>query len=136
MEQEKKDKAAADKKQAAEDKKNQPKKPAGSKQEPVPPTVEQFKAFQKWETERVQSISTEITEGYHKHMMWYTLAVALAVSRAPTDGAVILAYVAILGRIVQVFGWYSQRKVLYMGGCGFEVFCSTILFFYAMAWEP
>ena len=72
-------------------------------------TKEEKEDFNKWEKERIQSITNEIVEYYPKIMLFHSILVTFCAIRSPTDVAVVLTYFTIILRMIMVFGWYCKR---------------------------
>jgi len=93
------------------------------------------KAYQKWEDERLKSISNQIVEYFPQAMIFHTIIVSMAAIRAPTDFAAALVLFAMLMRIIIVFGYYCNKKIIYIGGGAMEVFINFMLLFVAMVYN-
>ena len=98
-------------------------------------TDEEMVAYLEWEDQRIQSISNQIVEFFPQVMMFHTLIVGITAIRAPTDFACSLTYFAMLLRIIMVFGYYANKKIIYVGASGLEIFINFILLFTAMGYN-
>ena len=94
-----------------------------------------MKAYLEWEDSRMQSISNQIVEYFPTVMMFHTLIVGITAIRAPTDFACSLVYFTMVLRIIMVFGYYANKKAIYMGASGMEIFANFILLFTAMGYS-
>ena len=65
-------------------------------------------------------------------MFFHTIIVALCAIRSPTDLCVGCAYFAMLFRMVMVFGFYADKKAIYIFFGGLEVFLNFIMLFATM----
>ena len=68
-------------------------------------------------------------------MMFHTIIVSMCAIRAPTSFALTCAIFAMLMRILMVFGYYSGRKVVYIGASGMEIFMNFIILFITMGYS-
>ena len=96
-------------------------------------TDKENNAYRKWEKDRLQSISAQIVEWFPDVMFFHTCFVGLCVIRAPTDFAVSAALFALLMRIIVVFGFYCNKKIVWIGASSVEVLTNFFLVFIAMA---
>lgn len=69
-------------------------------------------------------------------MMFHSLVVAYCAIRSPTDTAVVLTYFTVILRIIEVFGWYCQRKFVYLAAGSAEALINVILFFITLTYNP
>mmetsp|Transcript_15664 Transcript_15664/g.24007 ORF Transcript_15664/g.24007 Transcript_15664/m.24007 type:complete len:91 (+) Transcript_15664:436-708(+) len=88
-----------------------------------------------WETKRLQSISNYIVEYFPQVMIFHTIIVSMCALRAPTDFAVACTVFCMLLRILMAFGYYCNKKTVYVGASGLEVFCNFMLIFIAMGYS-
>jgi len=65
-------------------------------------------------------------------MYFHTIIVALCAIRSPTDLCVACTYFAMLARVVMVFGFYANKKTIYIAFGSFEIFLNFILLFATM----
>lgn len=96
---------------------------------------EEREAFKKWEQQRLQSISNQIVEFFPQVMIWHTMIVSICAIRSPVDFAVSCTLFAMLMRIVMVFGYYCNKKVVWIAASGLEIFCNFCLLFIAMGYS-
>jgi len=96
---------------------------------------EELQDYIDWEDGRLQSISNQIVEYFPQIMIWHTMIVSLCVIRAPIDFAVSCALFALLMRIVMVFGYYCNKKMVYITASALEIFCNFCLLFIAMGYS-
>jgi hypothetical protein len=75
-------------------------------------------------------------EYFPRLMMFHSIVVAFCAIRSPTDTAVVLTYFTILLRIMEVFGYYCNKKVVYIGAGVFEALINIILFGITLAYSP
>jgi hypothetical protein len=66
----------------------------------------------------------------------YAIAVGFSCQRAPNDFAVSIAYCAIPCRIIQVFGWYCNKKLVTAFGLGMSIFVNVLLMMNALVYDP
>ena len=85
-----------------------------------------------WEKHRITSISNQIVEYFPRVMYFHTIIVAMCAIRSPTDLCVAATYFAMLMRILMVAGFYADKKMIYIGFGGFEIFLNFILLFATM----
>ena len=97
-----------------------------------PLSPEQEEAYLKWDKERIVSISNQIVEFFPRVMYFHTIIVTLCAIRSPTDFCVAATYFAMLMRIIMVFGYYLDRKAIYISFGGFEIFLNFLLLFATM----
>ena len=95
--------------------------------------VEKYMA---WEHNRLRSISSIIVENFPGQMMWHTIIVSMVCVRSPTDFATSITLFAMLLRILMVFGYYSNKRIIYIGAGAFETFINFILLFICMGYNP
>ena len=96
---------------------------------------EREKRYDEWDKKRRTSITNDIVEMYPRYFIFFASAVAFCAVRAPTDFAVALTYLAILCRILHVFGWYCHKKIIVGGGLGLGMFINVILIFTGLVHE-
>jgi hypothetical protein len=78
---------------------------------------------------------SQIVNRYPKSINWYFMVLAFAAARAATSFGVTLAYLSLIGRIVQVVGAFTNKPIVCYIGFGISAFVLTILYFVAMAHE-
>ena len=83
----------------------------------------------------MKSITNQIVEYFPKTMIFHTIIVGMCAIRSPTDFAIALVIFAMLMRFVMVFGYYVNRKIIYIGASAVEVCINIILLFIAMAYS-
>lgn len=98
-------------------------------------TEDELAAFEKWQEQRMQSISNQIVEYFPQIMIWHTMIVSMCAIRSPVDFAVSVTLFAMLMRIVMVFGYYCNKKIVYITASGVEIFCNFCLLFIAMGYS-
>jgi len=81
------------------------------------------------------SISNMIVEFFPSCMIFHTIIVSLCAVRAPTDYAISATLFAMLMRIAMVFGYYTNKKLIYISASAIEVFINFMLLFIAMGYE-
>ena len=81
------------------------------------------------------SITNYVVEYFPQVMIFHTIIVSMCALRSPTDFAVSCTLFAMLMRIVMVFGFYCNKKLVYVGASSVEVFCNFMLLFIAMGYE-
>ena len=96
---------------------------------------EEYEAYVQWEDSRIQSISNQIVEYFPSCMMFHTIIVSMVAIRSPTDFAVSATLFALLCRIIMVFGFYCNKKLIYIAASGIEIFMNFILLFIAMGYS-
>ncbi len=96
---------------------------------------EEEKEFISWQESRLQSISNHIVEYFPKVMFFHSVIVAQVIVRSPTDFATGCVLFALLMRLVCVFGYYCNKKLIYIGAGGVEVLTNFILVFIAMGYS-
>ena len=69
-------------------------------------------------------------------MLFHTIIVAMVCVRSPTDFAVSAVLFAMLMRILMVFGYYSNKRIIYIGAGVFEAFINIMLLFICMGYSP
>ena len=67
--------------------------------------------------------------------MFHTIIVSMVAVRSPTDFAVSATLMAMLMRIVMVFGFYANKKLIYMSASALEVFINFCLLFICMGYK-
>ena len=98
-------------------------------------TNEEIDAYVKWEKNRLKSISNQIVEYYPRCMLFHTIIVSMCALRSPTDFAVSCTLMAMLLRIVMVFGYYCNKRLVYIGAGALEVFINFLLLFITMGYS-
>lgn len=98
----------------------------------LPLTEEQQEAYLNWDKDRIISVSNQIVEYFPRVMYFHTIIVTLCAIRSPTDLCVAATYFAMLMRIIMVFGFYADKKSIYITFGGFEIFLNFILLFATM----
>lgn len=93
----------------------------------------EIEAYLKWDKERIVSVSNQIVEFFPRVMYFHTIIVTLCAIRSPTDLCVAATYFAMLMRIIVVFGFYADKKAIYITFGGFEIFLNFILLFATMS---
>ena len=68
-------------------------------------------------------------------MIFHTIIVGIVAIRAPTDFACACTYFAMMMRLIMVFGFYANKKIIYTGASGMEIFLNFILLFTAMGYN-
>lgn len=68
-------------------------------------------------------------------MTFHVLIVAMCALRAPTDFALSATLFSMMMRIICVFGFYCNKKSVYILCGGMEVFCNFLLLFIAMGYD-
>ena len=96
---------------------------------------EEEKAYEDWEDNRLQSISNHIVEYFPSAMIFHTIIVSMVAVRSPTDFAVSATLMAMLMRIVMVFGFYANKKLVYISASSLEVVINFILLFICMGYQ-
>ena len=91
--------------------------------------------YVKWEQKRLMSISNQIVEYFPSVMIFHTIIVSMVALRAPTDFAVSATFFAMIMRIIMVFGYYCNKKAIYIGASAVEIFINFILLFTAMGYN-
>lgn len=94
------------------------------------------KAYAEWEDNRLKSISNMIVEYFPRSMMFHFIIVSMVCVRAPTDFAVSATLFAMLMRIIMVFGYYANKKAVYISASAMEIFINFILLFICMGYKP
>ena len=98
-------------------------------------TDAEMSSYMEWEDSRMKSISNQIVEYFPQVMIFHTMIVGITAIRAPTDFACSCTYFAMVLRIIMVFGYYANKKIIYMGASGMEIFINFILLFTAMGYS-
>ena len=98
-------------------------------------TDDEINAYAEWEENRLVSISNQIVEYFPSVMMFHTIIVSIVAVRAPTDFAVACTLFAMMMRLIQVFGFYCNKKSIYIAAGGVEAFINFILLFTAMGYS-
>ena len=65
-------------------------------------------------------------------MFFHTMIVSIVAIRSPTDFAVSICLFQMLLRIVMMFGYYCNKKAIYVGAGACEAFGNFLLLFIAM----
>ena len=68
-------------------------------------------------------------------MIYHTIIVAMVTIRAPTDFATALTVFAMLMRILMVFGFYCNKKLIYIGASALEMFINFMLLLIALSYS-
>lgn len=68
-------------------------------------------------------------------MIFHTMIVSMVAVRSPTDFAVSATLMAMLMRIIMVFGYYANKKIVYMAASGLEIFINFCLLFICMGYK-
>jgi len=89
----------------------------------------------RWETRRLRSISNQIVEYFPQVMIWHTMIVSMVAIRAPTDFSVSCCLFSLMMRIVMVFGYYCNKKSVWMAASSIEIFLNFCLLFIAMGYS-
>ena len=84
----------------------------------------------------MQSITNEIVEYFPRIMMFHSIIVTFCAIRSPTDTAVVLTYFTIILRILMVFGWYCNKKFVYLCAGTAEALINIILLFITLIYTP
>ena len=96
---------------------------------------EEEEAFENWDIHRLKSISNIIVEYFPSVMIFHTLIVGMTAVRSPTDFAVSITLMAMLMRIVMVFGYYTDKKAIYIASSGVEMLINFFLLFICMGYK-
>ena len=99
-------------------------------------TEREKRDLQQWEQNRLKSVTNEIVEYFPKVMLFHSVFVVFNAYRSPTDAAVIFTYFAIILRVLMVFGWYCNKKSIYMGFAAGEFAINCALFFITVTYHP
>lgn len=91
--------------------------------------------YVEWEKNRMMSITNHIVEYFPSCMMFHTIIVSLCAVRAPTDYAISATLFAMVMRIVMVFGYYTNKKLVYISASAIEIFINFMLLFIAMGYQ-
>ena len=68
-------------------------------------------------------------------MFFHVIITGFCIIRAPTDFAVGCSLFGMMMRIVMVFGYYCNKKIVYIAASGMEIFTNFCLLFIAMGYE-
>lgn len=68
-------------------------------------------------------------------MIFHTVIASMCAIRSPTDFATACVIFSMVLRIVIVFGYYCNKKIVFIGAGALEVFINFILLFIAMAYS-
>ena len=68
-------------------------------------------------------------------MIFHTIIVSMVAIRSPTDFATAVTIFCMLMRIVMVFGYYCNRKAIYIGASAMEIFLNFILLLIALSYS-
>uniref|UniRef100_A0A7S3CTE6 Uncharacterized protein n=1 Tax=Strombidium rassoulzadegani TaxID=1082188 RepID=A0A7S3CTE6_9SPIT len=100
-----------------------------------PMSKEEQDDYMRWEKDRLTSFSNYIVEYFPQVMIFHTIIVSMCALRSPTDFAVAATLFSMILRILSVFGYYCNKKAVYIGASGMEVFCNFLLLFIAMGYD-
>ena len=92
-------------------------------------------SYTQWDNNRLKGITNMIVEYFPKTMFFHTIIVTLVALRSPTDFAVTCTIFAMLMRITMVFGYYSNKKAIYIGASGMEIAMNLMLMFITMSYS-
>ena len=92
--------------------------------------------YDKFEKDRLQSITSEIVEYFPRMMLFHSIVVTFCAIRTPTDVATVLTYFCIILRIILVFGWYCEKKIVYTACSSGEILINIVLFFITLCQNP
>ena len=98
-------------------------------------TEEEQEAYEEWDKSRLQSISSQIVEYFPEVMFWHTMIVGMCIIRSPTDFVTACSYFALIMRIVMVFAFYCNKRLIYVGASSIEILINFILLFTAMGYS-
>ena len=82
-----------------------------------------------WESKNRDSITKIVVNFFPKYFLFYVLCVGFWASRAPTDFAVGLTYSEVLVRVVQVYAYYYNNKIVTIGCIGVGAAINFLLIF-------
>ena len=85
--------------------------------------------FDIWENKNHDSITKIIVNYFPKYFLFYVLCVGYWASVAPTDFAVGLTYSEVLVRVVQVYAYYYNNKIVIAGTIGVGAAINFLLIF-------
>lgn len=94
--------------------------------------VEMSGDFDIWQNKNYDSITKIIVTYFPKYFLFYVLCVGYWASIAPTDFAVGLTYSEVLVRIVQVYAYYYNNKIVIAGTLGVGAAINFLLIFTAL----
>ena len=94
-----------------------------------PLTKEEYDDYVNWEDSRLTSISNHIVEYFPQVMMFHTIIVASCALRAPTSFALACTVFAMLMRMLTVFGYYWNKKSIYVTTGSLEVLMNFMILF-------
>ena len=80
-------------------------------------------------------LASKIANRYPKSSVWYMTALALAAIRAGTMFAVVIAYLYLVFRALQLIGVVTEKKALQYSGFGVCSLFNVMLLMAAMAHE-
>ena len=98
-------------------------------------TEKDAKKYDLWVKNRLRSISNHIVEFFPSTMFFHTMIVSITAIRAPTDFAVSLCLFQMLLRLTMIFGYYCDKKTVYIGAGACEAFGNFVLLFIAMGYN-
>ncbi len=99
-------------------------------------TEAEKKDMEEFEKSRLKSITNDIVEYYSRNMLLHSIVVTIVAIRSPTDIATVLIYFCLLIRIIMIFGYYCNKKIICSVAQGGEVFINIILFFITLTFDP
>lgn len=82
------------------------------------------------------TITNEIVEYFPRVMLFHSIIVTILAIRTPTDIATVFVFFTIILRILMVFGWYCEKKLIYGVCSGLEMIINIILFFITLCYNP
>ena len=68
-------------------------------------------------------------------MLFHTMIVALCVIRSPTPFALSCTIFAMMMRILMIFGYYCNKKLVYITASSIEVFMNIMMLLIAMSYS-
>lgn len=98
-------------------------------------TKEEQDEYMEWDKNRLQSISSQIVEYFPEVMIWHTMILGMCVIRSPTDFVTACSYFALMMRIIMVFAFYCNKKIIYVGASSIEILTNHIMLFTAMGYS-
>ena len=98
-------------------------------------TEDDDKLYDMWVKNRLKSISNHVVEYFPSTMFFHTMIVSITAIRSPTDFAVSLCLFGMLLRIIMIFGYYCNKKAVYIGAGACEAFSNFVLLFIAMGYN-
>ena len=99
-------------------------------------TDEDRQKYAEWEKNRLKSISSIIVEFFPKQMLFHSIIVAMVCVRSPTDFAVSSVIFAMFLRLLMVFAYYGNKRMIYLTAGAVENFINFILLFICMGYKP